>query len=104
MDRHRDVGIGLGDVDEVQIELAVVRVAGDDRQDILDCHGWEDEVDVSWDDELDASGVNDEITTALVSEGDRERRGQIRHGLRLSTFRCDRKQDGLNIDSHRFVY
>ena len=85
MDRHRDVGIGLGDVDEVQIELSTVGVIGDDGRDILKCHGRKDEIDVSWDDQFDASGMNDEITAPFVRDGEGERGGQIGCDLRSST-------------------
>ena len=57
MHRHRDVGIRLGDVDEVQIELAIVRVIRNDGRNVLQCHGWKDKVDVSWNDELNATGA-----------------------------------------------
>ena len=102
MHRHRDVGIGLGDVDEVQIELSTVGVIRFDGRDILECQGWEDEVDVSWDDQFDASGMNDEITAPFVRDGEGERGGQIGGHLRSSTSRCDGNQDHLNIHS-RFV-
>ena len=77
MHRHGDARIRLGDVDEIQSELPIVRVTGSAGRDILQCHGRKDEVDVSRNDELDATRVDCQIVPALVYDGDRERGGQI---------------------------
>ena len=58
MHRHGDARIRLGDVDEIQSELPIVRVTGSDGGDILQCHRRKDEVDVSRNDELDATRVD----------------------------------------------
>lgn len=70
MHRHRDVEIRLRDVDEMQIELSIVRMISTDGRNILECHGWKDKIDVSWNDELNAVGVNDEITTFVVGKNE----------------------------------